>query len=83
MGSVMTTTIREGNCRSKARIWCKNCSISCGRHADGGYIVGESKLGMTTLWIEVGGELFSLVVMSLMNRRNGDCVGSMPPPRVV
>jgi hypothetical protein len=76
-------TILDGYCRKRARIWCKNCNTSCGREAEGGYIVGESKPGMTILWMLVGGELLILVVTSLMKRRNIDWLESMAVPRVV
>lgn len=63
-------------CLSNARSPCRNCRTSSGRQSELEYRVGDSKLGTTTRWTDVGAELATFVAISLRNALKGE-VGSL------
>jgi hypothetical protein len=48
--------MRVGYCRRSARSACKNWRIELGCEEEGGYSAGEIREGITSRWIESGGE---------------------------
>ena len=75
VGRVAMAVRRFGYCRSSDRMECRNCSKCCGWPAVGGYSAGERMVGMTSRWMEAGGEEESRWVRFRTMGVKGDVVG--------